>query len=249
MEFAGRFTVSILLRTRDRANRPCYDGGSGLLMAVGEKRWLVTAWHVLERFRTLYAEDAATLFDVSGYALQPWNRIVSEDATTDLAVVDVANVQFPRRDPNMQPPEYFEMKLPGNEVAVDDRVFFFGWPGAYRHESNDRMTVYIEADAIMNVPVTGVSEHEFCMKFDRTRWESFLSPSSRKSTSYVQDDQLGGHSGAPVFRISPDGDRPELVGFVKEYRSDDAVICSPITKMRSNGTIKGSGIVVDHGTT
>jgi hypothetical protein len=32
------------------------------------------------------------------------------------------------------------------------------------------------------------------------------------------------------------------VGFIKQYRDDDAVICCPITKIRTNGTVKPSSI-------
>jgi hypothetical protein len=243
MEFAARFSVSILIRTRDERNRPCYRSGGGLLVAAAENRWLVTAWHVLHEYRNLYVNDAATLLDVSGCPLQPSKRMISEDASTDLAVIDVSDVVFPPRVPNLAAPEFFDpIPWPGNEVFVGDRIFFFGWPGAYRYESDGGLLLHIEGDGIMNLPVTGISDHEFQIKFDRANWDSFLAHASRKPDDYIQDHRLGGHSGTPVFRISPIGERPELVGFVKEYRDDDAVICCPVTKIRTNGTVKPSSI-------
>lgn len=243
MEFAVRYSVSILIRARDEHHRPYIRSGGGLLMAVGDRRWLLTAAHVLEEYRRMYVGDAAALFDVSGVPIEPERRLVSENASSDLAVIDVADIVFPMRPPNLGPPEFFEpAPWPGNDVTIGDRIFFYGWPGAYRYESDNGLEVHIEGDGIMNQPVTGVTDHEFSVRFDRTNWVSWHAEGSRKTEDYVQDRSLGGHSGTGVFRISPIGERPELVGFVKEYRDDDAVICCPITKIRTDGTVKSSSV-------
>ena len=243
MEFTARYSVSILIRTRDRANRPYLRSGGGLILAVTEKRWLITARHVLQQYRGMYVLDSAALFDVSGCPIQPETRLVSESPSTDLAVIDVAGVPFPPREPNLGVPEFFEPDpWPGDDVLIGDRTFFFGWPGAYRHVSSGGMEVQLEGDGIMNQPVTGISGDEFQIKFDRTYWESWLAAGSRKAADYIKDKSLGGHSGTAVFRISPIGKRPDLVGFVKQYRDDDAVICCPVTKLRSDGTVKPSSI-------
>lgn len=149
LKFAVRFSVGILIRARDESNRPYIRSGGGLLMAVGPKHWLVTAAHVLDEYRSMYIGDSAALFDISGYVIEPERRLVSEDTSSDLAVIDVGGIAFPARSPDLGAPEFFEpAPWPGNDVAIGDRIFFYGWPGAYRYESDGAWTSTWKAMAL-----------------------------------------------------------------------------------------------------
>lgn len=214
-------------------------------MSIGGKKRLVTAQHVVAGYRRQYASDSGTLFHCGSTVVDPDKRIISEDDTSDLIVLAIDDVEIKRDQPGLPELEFFEPEpWPGNEVYVGDAVFFGGWPGAYREVKDRGLDVYAGFDSIMNVPVTGTSEHEFRMQFDRSNWSRSRHGDPRKDDAYVQDRRLGGHSGAAVYRISPVGERPELVGFVKQDRGehDDTVICTPITKMRTDGTLKQSSI-------
>ena len=138
----------------------------------------------------------------------PDRRVVGEDATSDLIVLDVENIEFTPRPDNLPALESFDPKLPGNDVNVGDRIFFGGWPKAYRDVGFRAMDIFFVYDAVLNVSVTSATEHEFRVKFDRTEWVARLHD-DRKPAEYVEDTRLGGHSGAGVFRINPDGTRPE----------------------------------------
>jgi hypothetical protein len=243
--FAYGFSVPILIRTRDDRHRVETHGGSGLLLLIGGKKRLVTAQHVVADYRREHARDSGTLFHCGFTVIDPDKRIVSEEVTSDLIVLDIDDVLIERDQPGIPPMQFFEPEpWPGNDVSVDDAVFFGGWPSAFREVRDRGLDVYTGFDSIVNVPVTGTSEHEFRMKFDRSNWSRSGRGDPGKSDDYVQDRRLGGHSGAAVYRISPVGNRPELVGFVKQDRGehDDAVICTPITKMRTDGTLKASSI-------
>lgn len=238
------YAMPILVRSRTEKGGPQIAGsGTGLLLGIGGSRYLVTASHVLDKYRKEYVRDAATLFMVGDASINPRNRSVSEDATTDLVVIDLKDIEIPSRPGDLPAPEFFlPDPWPGNDVAAGDRIFFGGWPGAYRSESEGGMLVFLGYDSILNVPVTGVSDHEFQVKFDRSKWTSNLVDGSTKPEDYVNDTRLGGHSGAPIFRLSPEGKRPDLVGFVKQDRADDAIVCAPVTKLRTNGTVKASSV-------
>ena len=242
--FAMRYSVPILIRSRNERWSPDIPGsGGGLLIVIGDKKRLITASHVLTKYREEYVRDAATLFEFGGVPINATRRLLYEDATSDLAVIDLTDAALPTRPNELPAPEFFSPQpWPGNDVVVGDRIFFGGWPGAYRRVRENGMDVFLGYDSILNVPVTGVSDHEFQVKFDRSNWSSLLVDGSTKPKDYVEDRRLGGHSGTPVFRISPTVERPELVGFIKQDRGDDAVICCPVTKIRSDGSIKPSSI-------
>jgi hypothetical protein len=244
-QFAYRFSVPILVRTRDDRNRVETSGGSGLAVLIGGRKRIVTAQHVVDCYRARYRGDSGTLFHCGNATLDPDRRIVGEDDTSDIVVLDVDDLEIIRDQPGVPPLEFFEPEpWPGNDVCAGDSLFFGGWPGAYREVADHGLDVYLGYDSIVNVQVTGTSEHEFRMQFDRSKWSRSLNDDHRKPHDYVQDRQLGGHSGAAVYRISPTGERPELVGFVKQDRGDydDAVICCPVTKIRGDGTVKPSSI-------
>jgi hypothetical protein len=240
--FAYRFSVPTVIRRRDDRGRVDVTGGSGLLMLIADQKRLVTARHVVQQYRDEYIRDAATLFDCMTEIFNPDGRVVGEDATSDLIVLDVEDIEFTPRPDNLPALEFFDPKLPGNDVNVGDRIFFGGWPKAYRDVGFRAMEIFFGYDAVLNVPVTSATEHEFRVKFDRTEWVARLHD-DRKPAEYLEDTRLGGHSGAGVFRISPDGARPELVGFIKQDLGGiDGVVCCPITKMRSDGTVKASSL-------
>jgi hypothetical protein len=46
----------------------------------------------LEEYRRTYVGDSAALFDVSGVPIEPERRLVSENASSDLAATDVADI-------------------------------------------------------------------------------------------------------------------------------------------------------------
>lgn len=240
-----QYSVPILIRNRGENWKPDIPGsGGGLLVVVNGKRRLVTAEHIIRKFREEYVRDAATLFEVGGQAINPERRLVFCNATTDLAVLDLEGFTPARRPDDLPQCEFFvPHPWPGNDVVDQDRIFFGGWPGRYRDSSEDGMLVYLGYDSILNVPVTGTSEHEFQVKFERENWSTFVKDDSKKPSDYIDDKMLGGHSGTPVFRISPTGERPELVGFVKQYaEAYDSLTCIPVTKLRTDGSIKASSM-------
>jgi hypothetical protein len=165
-----------------------------------------------------------------------------EDTHSDICVIDVTDVAIHRASKDLGDVEYFNQQLPGNDPVVGGRVFFGGWPGCYRELTPEKV-IHYGTDCVINTPVTAVFNDEFILKFElRDNWIFKLGTGSRKMSNYVNDHDFGGHSGAGVFRIRPTGEVPELIGFVKQYRPDDAIICTPVTKLRSNGTVKSSTI-------
>jgi len=61
-QFAYRFSVPILVRTRDDRSRVEISGGSGLAVLIGEKKRIITAQHVVACYRMRYRGDSGTLF-------------------------------------------------------------------------------------------------------------------------------------------------------------------------------------------
>ena len=244
-KFAMQFCVTTFVRSRRNAlGAVDVEGGGGVLLMIGGKKRLVTAHHVVQEYRNAYIRDGGTLFTCMTTNFNPNGRIIGEDATSDIVVIDVDDLMFERNDPDLPALEFFTpIPWPGNDVVEGDRVFLGGWPGAYRVVTENGLNVRSGYDAILNVPVTLKTDHEFSMKFERTEWKSFVVNPDQKPPNYIDARRLGGHSGTGVFRISPTGERPELVGFVKQYYEDrDTIVCCPVTKIRGDGTVKPSSI-------
>jgi hypothetical protein len=197
-KFAYRYAVPILIRTRDRWHKVDTHGGTGFLILRDGKKRLVTAQHVVREYRKKYCTDSGTLFHCGDVVLDPDKHIVAEEPSSDLIVLDVEDFNFERDTANVPQAEFFEAKLPGNDVSEGDRVFFGGFPGAYREVRDQGLEVDLGFDGVINVPVTSTTQHEFLLRFDRTDWVSMTDATSRKPADYVEDRRLGGHSGAAV---------------------------------------------------
>lgn len=139
--FTMTYAMPILMRSRAEKGEPqIADSGTGLLLGIGNSRYLVTASHVLGRGRSEYACDAASLVMAGDAIVNPWKRIVSDDATTDLAVLNLEGIEIPKRPDDRPASECFVPDAwPENDVAVGDPIFFGGWPGAYRSECGGGM--------------------------------------------------------------------------------------------------------------
>lgn len=172
--FAYTYSIPTMIRRRDERGVVEIWGGSGLLMKIGGHKRLVTAHHVVEEFRKEHARDPATLFDCMLEIFVPDRRIIGEDPTSDLVVLNVEDLTLRRPQDNVPEIEFFEQTpLFGSDVNVGDSVFFGGWTNAYRDVGHRGMDIFVGYDSILNVPVTGISDDEIEVNFGaRDQWQS-----------------------------------------------------------------------------
>jgi len=72
-------------------------------------------------YRMRYRGDSGTLFHCGNATIDPDRRIVWEDDTSDIVVLDVDELEIIRDQPGIPPLEFFEPEPgPGNEVSAGD---------------------------------------------------------------------------------------------------------------------------------
>jgi hypothetical protein len=213
--------------------------GSGTLMNLRGRDLLVTMHHNLEIYREKHKEDPRTIFQFSSLSFDPLERLISDSEGLDLCVIDVTGLPIHRPAvPEFDLPAlrvFRPSAWPPSEVKAGDVVFFADWPGAYREQFDDGRELLHYGSSFIGIPVTGGGGDQFNCRFDRSNWQ--VGGGGRSS---VDDREMGGFSGCPVFRDSQTGVLKDcdLVGFVKEYNENyDLLIASSAINVTEDGAL------------
>ena len=180
------------------------SSGSFGLVSIGEKKLLVTCWHVLERFKEKHSENSALRFGIGSGGRHPVSvslddllkMKVDDDRRCDLATFDISdgldwvaagNLEFFNLNVNRPP-----------KVHDGDVLYLIGFPGKGRIENETsigfpRQSIGVQASQIGDFTfLSGVRN----LKLDETDY--------------------GGISGAPCFVVQ-EGPPIKLVGFATGF--------------------------------
>jgi len=213
-------------------------GGSGTMILLGGRVCLATSLHNLEYYEKKFKEDNSTLFQFSNVAFDPLDRVISRSNTLDLCTIDLTGLAIERPAipdfglPALRP--LTPAAWPPREVQLGERVFFAGWPGAYRQIRDGGRELLHNGSSFIGIPVTGFGGDQFSCKFDRSTWIA------GGLNADINDNELGGFSGCPIFREPDTGavEDSELVGFVKEYsEAFDQLIATNAAFLEPNATL------------
>jgi hypothetical protein len=237
MDAAEMCSAAIWVNISTSAPPPTVDdNGTCAFVDTGEKKLLITAYHVLAKFRKEKARNAAAGLCVclgrqSVFLDSP--RVLDEDESTlDLAVIEFTHLE----NLSGQQKRYFPIrKWPIPTAASGDAITLIGFPGAFRftHPSFGAFE-----PAGLAFTVSSVSDRNIVLA-DETG-------TRRTKGGRLREDEgipFGGFSGAPAFLFRDD--MFHLVGFMRGGSKETdkspialpgVVFLSPATYLQIDGT-------------
>ena len=183
-----------------------HHNGTICFLQTGKRLIGVTARHVFDRYRTAKVAQSNIRCQFGGTALEPGIRLIAESTFLDLATFDVSEIIVAAAGASA----YESITWPTHEASVGEVVLFGGYPGSLRVEYEG--TADIPFQWFAGTPIS-VTRENLKLHID---WGSFHQPFRGQSIDNVD---MGGFSGGPVFRLvpAPPVERLELIGFIYEW--------------------------------
>ena len=184
------------------------QSASGCVLLLEGTHYLVTAAHVLAGFESRRATDKSVTWQVGDLVLNPLDRVAWRDDERDVLMLSLRATEAA-----MIPVAVASVSdgWPPPHPAADDFVLVSGYPAADRWRHDAKRLTFNALSAIFRVTTSG-GYHLVC-QWEREFFVSFEGPGVPP-----KGRELGGMSGAPVFRIGrltyP------LVGVVSEFQND-----------------------------
>jgi hypothetical protein len=185
-----------------------FHNGTGFILKLGDRLFLVTADHVLEYYLIHRKANDGLVFQAAQFRLWPEERPIWRDNERDIALVEITAGEARRVGTLIvDPPTGWPPQLP----VIGSYVMFSGFPAVVREHVGDAETNFNALSSLMRVTTRG--EGYFVCQFERDEWVNFgRVPVPERGTS------LGGMSGAPVF--SNGALAFPLVGLISEFSAD-----------------------------
>lgn len=180
-----------------------YHTGSGILLRLGDKHFVLTAWHVFAELLAARNRGEEAYFMVGNAALEPPN-VVYADEDGDIVFLAIGENVLDVVDAEPYDPGQC---WPPRRPTVDDVALLCGLPAYLRSESGETELVF--GDFSIMQPIASVNERQFILQLDRGRWVDL-----GRTLLPREEVFLGGISGAPVFAATMW--TLELVGIVSE---------------------------------
>jgi hypothetical protein len=204
--------------------------GSYGLIDTARKKLLVTCWHVWDEYRKLHERDSALrmllcLDRNPPVVLDPVEPI-GQDERLDIATFDLEPLQGVLGDRRFYP----LCQKPPPQVHVGDKLALIGYPGRFRHETDQGVQFGRFAYGINVSDVSG---------------QSLVADISQMRFIYDQEPKLeepsqhGGISGSPCFLVR-DKRPPQLVAFVTSVAvALNLLRLTSVLCLNPDGTIDG----------
>lgn len=210
------------------------DNGTCGFVDTGERRLLLTAYHVLKAFREKRAEtaDAVLAINLGAGCTVALNNPEVLDEHEEL---DIAILSFPDLDERTgHDKQYFPIRAwPIATVHRGDAIALIGFPGARRTATG---TIGSFEPVGFGMVVSSASDQSIVLADESGTFRTVT-----RDGSLAASIRLGGFSGSPAFLVHPSG--PQVVGIFRAGPNDDTsetgtvVFLSPTRYLRSNGTL------------
>lgn len=210
-----------------------HNGTCGFL-DTGNKRILITAWHVIEKFNEIKVSNSDAVLAVNLGAGCTVALSHPEIIDWDKGF-DIATLSFPDLNRQTAPhdKQYFPIQTwPIPRVTTGNAVALVGFPGE-RRKTHRYWGSFESVGAGFIVASSS----------DRTIVLADQSGTMRLENSSGQDDgivRLGGFSGSPVFLVHPNG--PQVVGVLRAGSDEmgrgagNTIFLTPTYFLREDGT-------------
>ena len=181
-------------------NNDIVNSGSFGLVSIGERKLLVTCWHVVDEFRKKHSENPALIFGIGFGGRSPqyvefddlMKMKVDDSRECDLVTFDVRDALDLVAASNL---EFFDLNSnPPPEVREGDVLYLIGFPKKGRTET--------EASV-------GWPRQPVAVKASQVGESTFH---ARPKSLHLDESEYGGMSGAPCF-VVPQRPPIKLVGF------------------------------------
>lgn len=200
----SKFIAPILVYEKSERNASKWlTGGTCLLGASTENRFLVTADHVMQEVEELKKRMDVVLL-LCGNGCEPvditdWPRLDHDD------FVDICTLQVPKAfEGDAIGKSFFPLDhWPLERAHVGDSSFVIGYPAAHRRGTS--ASVRLRITPISDF-VTHVGPRKFTMADENAEREVLMNPEG-----LLVPEHFGGMSGSPAFRMR-EGERPEFMG-------------------------------------
>jgi hypothetical protein len=231
MDFSLNFTVPIYFG-QDALSEPDPKilNGTGGLVKIEEKHFVLTCQHVLKGYREKLANKPNLLFQIGNLAIEPFKLLVDEDENLDMAIFELDDEKvrtFKNRKPTLT---FFDQSnWPPSEIKVDDAIHFSGFPGVWKNRVAFNGFEFRSLSSGGSKVLSVLDSH-------------FFSSISIEHCEVSGDftNKIGGMSGAPVFKWNEDQIlTAELVGMISEYQEVlDRIRIVKVHPIQKDGSIK-----------
>jgi hypothetical protein len=238
IQLAGIYSSAVIIG--DRSEPMSLRTASGFLLGFDERVFLITNSHVMEAYRDVKNRWPDARFQFFDTVLEP--SIVDEDSTgrVDLAVLDVSGIDFEPKTESYWKSSASDLQVlrprtwPNVPPQSGESTVSVGWPARMRSETSGGLEM--AAFPMLGQFVGDLQQTSFTIGFDRKEW---IGTDYSPYNPVLQETELGGMSGAPVFALHRGGLFPlELVGVVKEYGVQfDTLYCARADLISRDGTI------------
>ena len=218
------FTTSL-----EKASGNVSANGSFGLIDTGQRRLLITCWHVVEEFRQRLLREAdlkmCVCLDRKNPVVFTINYLIDEDKSADLATFDMSSLL-----PACGGRSFYRLTCDHiHSVKRNDRLVFVGYPGYLRKETDDGIYFGTTPHVVIAhdlSPFGIISDVSRVMNVERVL------------LSHQNENALGGVSGSPCF-LMENYTFLHLVGFVTgELRSQKLLQIASAKFLNADGTIK-----------
>lgn len=210
------------------------NNGTITLVSVNGRKFGITAYHVVERYRERIELGEQLIFYVGNVVIDPEACLVSESKELDLAVLDLAIVNpLQIRGGGEIPCAFHEPRTwSSGKVRAGDFVLLGGWPGSGRGEIAREHLIFGSFSS-GGSEVQSVQTDVFTCRIE---FDACFVSSNRGATSLPA---LPGISGGPVFvetELESGMTVFDFVGVIFEYHEGlDILRARPISLIGVNG--------------
>ena len=211
------YSTPIVIGNLSADDQTVLGNGTGTLMQIRERKFVVTNDHVLRKYEELRAEDERTAFQIGTRPFEPEARLIDRDFKLDLCVFDADGLPLDERDESTDLPQrefyvFDDDRWPPRVAVVDDVCVFGGFPGGMRSQNGFEVTS--RTFSVAATPVTGSFAQYFSMNIDRSHWQVATGQDDADAIDYRD---WGGMSGGPVFIDGKGILSPILAGIIFEH--------------------------------